>query len=247
MITAVPGVLVGHHGRTGPATGVTVVLTPEGATGAVDLRGATGTRETDLLDPSNLVQQVQGICLAGGGSFGLAAADGVVRWLAERERGFRVGAEPAEVVPIVPTATLADLPVSEWRAAPDADFGYAACESASEAVRTGPVGAGAASGLGSASAQTDEWTVGALVVLGAGGLAVVAVDVELSKADCRRLALAGQDGLARTGWPGGREHGVAVFGLATGTRPGPAGPLDLDRLCGLAADVVQRAAQPMVA
>jgi L-aminopeptidase/D-esterase-like protein len=247
MITEVSGVLVGQRQRAEPATGVTVVLTPEGATGAVDLRGATGTRETDLLDPANLVHQVHGICLAGGGSFGLAAADGVVRWLAEQERGFPVGVAPGEIVPIVPAATLTDLPVSRWRAAPDADSGYAACEAATKRVDTGRVGAGAgADGLGSASAIQDDWTVGALTVLGAGGLAVVAVDVELSKADCRRLTLAGQDGLARTGWPGGRSHGVTVFALATGVRSGPVEALELDRLCAVAADVVQRAAQPAV-
>ena len=232
MITDVPGVLVGRHER------VTVVLTPDGATGAADLRGATGTRETDLLDPANLVRQVHGICLAGGGGFGLAAADGVVRWLAEREHGFPVGVRPGEVAPIVPAATLADLPVSEWRSAPDAGSGYTACES------TGPVRLGP--GLGSASSMAEEWSAGALVMLGAGGLAVVATDVELSKADCRRLALAGQDGLARTGWSAGREHGAAVFALATGRRPGPAGPLELDRLCAVIAQVTHQAAQPIV-
>src|SRR6184192_3351412 len=107
MITDVPGVLVGHHERVGDgwATGTTVVLVPEGAAGAVDQRGgAPGTRETDLLKPENLVQRVHAICLSGGSAYGLAAADGVVRWLAERGHGFPVGAQPHEVVPIVPAA-----------------------------------------------------------------------------------------------------------------------------------------------
>lgn len=241
------GFRVGHWTDPGARTGCTVVLPPSGTRGSVDVRGGgTGTREVETLSPLANAEGPSAVLLTGGSAFGLAAADGVVRWLAEQERGFRVGVEPGEVAPIVPSATLADLPVSAWRSAPDADFGYAACESATEAVRTGRAGAGAASALGSASAATDEWIVGALAVLGAGALAVIAVDVELSKADCRRLTLAGQDGLARTGWPGGREHGAAVFGLATGVRPGPAGPLDLDRLCALAADVVHRAAQPLV-
>src|SRR5262249_12400772 len=104
-ITDVPGVLVGHHHRIGDgwATGTTVVLVPDGAVGGVDGRGgAPGTRETDLLAPENLVRIVNGICLSGGSAYGLAAADGVMRWLGERQYGFPVGARPHEVVPIVP-------------------------------------------------------------------------------------------------------------------------------------------------
>ena len=93
-ITDVAGVLVGHHQRVGEgwATGTTVVLVPPGSTGAVDGRGgAPGTRETDLLVPENLVQQVDAICLSGGSAYGLAAADGVMRWLLEHNRGMRIG------------------------------------------------------------------------------------------------------------------------------------------------------------
>ena len=132
-ITDVPGVLVGHHQRLEPgwATGTTVVLVPDGAVGAVDGRGgAPGTRETDLLAPENLVQQAHAVCLSGGSAYGLAAADGVMRWLAERHHGFPVGAEPHEVVPIVPAAVLFDLPRSDWGNRPDASFGYAACAAA---------------------------------------------------------------------------------------------------------------------
>src|SRR3954454_14763106 len=121
-VTDVDGVLVGHHQRVGDgwATGTTVVLLPPGTTGSVDGRGgAPGTRETDLLLPENLVQQVDAVCLTGGSAYGLAAADGVMRWLAERTRGFRVGAGAHEVVPIVPAAVLFDLPRSDWGNRPD--------------------------------------------------------------------------------------------------------------------------------
>jgi L-aminopeptidase/D-esterase-like protein len=183
MITDVPGVLVGHHERLGDgwATGTTVVLVPDGAVGAVDQRGgAPGTRETNLLEPENLVQRVNAVCLSGGSAYGLAAADGVMRWLGERNLGFPVGAQPHEVVPIVPAAVLFDLPRSDWGNRPDASFGYAACEAAAAGVVTqGTVGAGAGAavgslkgGIGTASEVVGEFTVGALAAVNAAGEAV---------------------------------------------------------------------------
>ncbi|WP_410640592.1 P1 family peptidase [Amycolatopsis sp. lyj-346] len=183
MITDVPGVLVGHHERVGDgwATGTTVVLVPEGAVGAVDQRGgAPGTRETNLLEPENLVQRVNAVCLSGGSAYGLAAADGVMRWLAERNLGFPVGTQPHEVVPIVPAAVLFDLPRSDWGNRPDASFGYAACDAASSGpVALGTVGAGAGAvvgslkgGIGSASEVVGEFTVGAVAAVNAAGEAV---------------------------------------------------------------------------
>ncbi|WP_410587919.1 P1 family peptidase [Amycolatopsis sp. lyj-23] len=182
MITDVPGVLVGHHERVGDgwATGTTVVLVPGGAVGAVDQRGgAPGTRETNLLEPENLVQRVNAVCLSGGSAYGLAAADGVMRWLSERNLGFPVGTQPHEVVPIVPAAVLFDLPRSEWGNRPDASFGYAACEAASTSFAQGTAGAGAGAavgslkgGIGSASEVVGECTVGALAVVNAAGQAV---------------------------------------------------------------------------
>ncbi len=182
MITDVPGVLVGHHERVGDgwATGTTVVLVPDGAVGAVDQRGgAPGTRETNLLEPENLVQRVNAVCLSGGSAYGLAATDGVMKWLAERNLGFPVGAQPHEVVPIVPAAVLFDLPRSEWGNRPDASFGYAACEAASGSFALGTVGAGAGAavgslkgGIGSASEVVGEYTVGALAAVNAAGEAV---------------------------------------------------------------------------
>ncbi|WP_326944091.1 P1 family peptidase [Amycolatopsis sp. NBC_01307] len=183
MITDVPGVLVGHHDRVGDgwATGTTVVLVPDGAVGAVDQRGgAPGTRETNLLEPENLVERVNAVCLSGGSAYGLAAADGVMRWLAERNLGFPVGTKPHEVVPIVPAAVLFDLPRGEWGNRPDASFGYAACAAAAAGpVAQGTVGAGAGAavgslkgGIGTASEVVGEFTVGAVAALNAAGEAV---------------------------------------------------------------------------
>lgn len=183
MITDVPGVRVGHYQRLGDgwATGTTVVLFPDGATGSVDGRGgAPGTRETDLLLPENLVQRVDAVCLSGGSAYGLAAADGVMRWLSERHQGFRVGAEPHEVVPIVPAAVLFDLPRSAWGNRPDAEFGYQACENATSGpVPQGTVGAGTGAkvgslkgGVGTASTTVDGFTIGSLAAVNALGEAV---------------------------------------------------------------------------
>jgi L-aminopeptidase/D-esterase-like protein len=176
----IPGVLVGHYQRIGDgwATGTTVILFPDGTTGGVDSRGgAPGTRETDLLRPENLVQRIDAVCLSGGSAYGLAAADGVMRWLSERHQGFRVGAEPHEVVPIVPAAVLFDLPRSTWGNRPEADFGYLACEAASDGpIAQGCVGAGTGAkvgsykgGIGTASTTVDGFTVGALAAVNAVG------------------------------------------------------------------------------
>lgn len=182
-ITDVDGVLVGTHERVGDgwASGTTVVLVPAGAVGGVDARGgAPGTRETDLLAPQNLVQEVHGVCLSGGSAYGLAAADGVMRWLSERHHGFPVGTEPHEVVPIVPGAVIFDLPMGTWGNRPDADFGYRACEAAATGpVAQGCVGAGAGAkvgslkgGVGTASVRVGSCVVGALAVVNAHGEAV---------------------------------------------------------------------------
>ncbi len=178
MITDVPGILVGHHSQWN--TGTTVVLAPPGTVGAVDCRGgAPGTRETDSLLPENLVSQVDAVCLTGGSAYGLAAADGVMRWLEEHKRGLPVGEQDHQVVPIVPAAVLFDLPANEWGHRPTADFGYLACEAADRDVPQGSVGAGSGArlgslkgGLGTASTTVGEYTVGALVVANAIGEAV---------------------------------------------------------------------------
>ena len=190
-ITDVAGVRVGHYQRNGKGwlTGATVVLPPSRTVGAADVRGGgPGTREIDALDPVNLVSRVDAVCLAGGSAYGLAAADGVVGWLAERNIGFPVGPEPHHVVPIVPAAVLFDL--NSWAPPrpggvggsfdnrPDASFGARAAAAARSApVRNGTVGAGTGAhaerlkgGVGSASVVLESGiTVGALVILNSSG------------------------------------------------------------------------------
>ena len=140
-ITEVPGIRVGHHTDEAGATGCTVVLCEPGAVAGVDVRGsAPGTRETDLLAPTGLVEEVHAIVLSGGSAFGLDAASGVVRFLEERGIGFQ--AEDA-VVPIVPAAVLYDLGVGDSTTRPGAGEGYSACLNASaRPVEEGSVGAG---------------------------------------------------------------------------------------------------------
>ena len=140
-ITDVPGISVGHYTNAAAATGCTVVLCEDGAVGGVDARGsAPGTRETDLLRPTALVNQVHAVLLSGGSAFGLDAAAGVMRCLEERGVGLRFG---GAVIPIVPAAILFDLSVIRGDVRPAADDGYAACLNASsDGVAEGSVGAG---------------------------------------------------------------------------------------------------------
>ena len=176
-ITDVPGVLLGHHQRTGRGwrSGTTVVLTPDGATAGIDVRGGgPGTRETDLLDPSNSVRHVDAVVLTGGSAYGLAAADGVMNWLEPHGRGVALD---GGVVPIVPAAVIFDLPVGGWQCRPDAQFGYRAAEAAGIEVGIGTVGAGVGAragvlkgGVGTASVTLASGvTVGALVVVNSAG------------------------------------------------------------------------------
>ena len=184
-LTDVPGLRVGHATRTEPGwlTGTTVVLAPAaGAVGGVDVRGgAPGTRETDLLDPRNLVDRVNAVVLTGGSAFGLAAADGVVQRLYAAGLGWPMG-EPGQVVPIVPGAVLFDLGRGgEFGHAPGAADGAAAHDAATgAAVEQGCVGAGTGArvgglkgAVGSASAVLDDGTtVAALVAVNAMGTAL---------------------------------------------------------------------------
>lgn len=275
-LTDVGGIRVGHYQRLDPeaalgagwATGVTVVLTPPGTVGAVDCRGgAPGTRETDLLDPANTVRYIDAVVLAGGSAYGLAAADGVMRWLEEHEHGLTM---TGGVVPIVPAAVIFDLPVGGWDCRPTAEFGYAACETAGTEVAVGTVGVGVGAragvlkgGVGTSSTTLPTGvTVGAVVAVNCVGdvvdsttglpwmtdlvgefgltppprdqidalgqlrrdpeplnttIAVVATDAALSAAACRRVAIAGHDGLARAIRPAHTPlDGDAIFALATG-------------------------------
>ncbi|HKX29650.1 MAG TPA: P1 family peptidase [Blastocatellia bacterium] len=146
-ITDVRGLKVGHYTDGRRPTGCTVVICEEGAVAGVDVRGAApGTRETDLLDPVNLVQRVHAVVLSGGSAFGLDTATGVMRYLEDRGIGFPTGVAK---VPIVPAAILFDLGVGDPKIRPDAEAGYKACRSATvEAPAEGNVGAGAGATVG---------------------------------------------------------------------------------------------------
>jgi L-aminopeptidase/D-esterase-like protein len=146
-LTAVDGIRVGHHTLDARPTGCTVILAEAGAVAGVDVRGAApGTRETDLLDPINTVQQVHAIVLSGGSAYGLDTATGVMRYLEEKQIGFPIG---GGVVPIVPAAILFDLGVGNGKIRPDASCGYAAAQAASTGpVAEGNVGAGAGATVG---------------------------------------------------------------------------------------------------
>jgi len=186
VITDVPGVLAGHW--TGEATGVTVVVLPPETVGSVEIRGgAPATRETAVLDPFATVEQVDAIVLTGGSAFGLAAADGVMRALAEQGRGFPTRGGP---VPIVPAAAIFDLVVAgDERPGPDEGRAALAAAFAGDApLASGRVGVGRGAsvakwrggehgttgGVGSASARDGDVVVGALVVVNAVGDIVAA-------------------------------------------------------------------------
>jgi L-aminopeptidase/D-esterase-like protein len=182
----VPGLEVGQHTLASRLTGCSVALARAGAVAAVDVRGAApGTRETDLLEASNLVEKVHAIVLCGGSAFGLDAASGVVRWLEAQGIGF---ATPYGAVPIVPAAVLFDLsvvrPGDAPQARPDAQAGHAACVAASrQRPASGNVGAGAGAsvgklfgparamkgGIGHASVRVGPWVVAAMVACNAVG------------------------------------------------------------------------------
>lgn len=181
-ITAIPGVRVGHYTDVKSLKGCTVIrFSPEGATAAVDVRGAApGTRETDLLDPVNMVDKVHAIVLSGGSAYGLDAASGVMACLEQDSVGLPVG--NGIVVPIVPAAVLFDLGIGDGRTRPTARWGFQACQSATDApVDMGVVGAGTGATVGKVAGMGRAMKSGlgsSLVVLPNGGLvgALIAVN-----------------------------------------------------------------------
>lgn len=268
-LTDVSGLRVGHATRTGDGwlTGTTVVLAPEGgAVAAVDVRGGgPGTKETDALDPRNVVRKVEAVVLTGGSAYGLDAASGVMAWLEERGRGIRVGADPAHVVPVVPAACVFDLGRGgDFRARPDAATGRAAVEAAAASelgaqVPQGCVGAGTGAvtgvvkgGVGSASTVLGSGiTVAALVVANAAGATV----------DPETGVLYGELFQGRVEYPGAEIHAAARRRLAeTAARSSPpplnttlavvATDADLSKaqaqkLAGTAHDGIARAVRPV--
>jgi L-aminopeptidase/D-esterase-like protein len=288
-IRDVPGIRVGHWTDAGAATGCTVVLPSDtGAVAGVDVRGsAPGTRETDLLRPTALVERINAICLAGGSAFGLGAADGVMRRLAERGIGFATDVRP---VPIVPAAILFDLGVGDPTAYPDAEAGYAATMAAESndgalegrvgagtgatVAKLGGAGSGQPGGIGSAAQRLPGGSMlGAIVVLNALGdiqardgralvsssatpvpptvgnttLVVVATDMALDRAQCRKRSEIGHDALARQVRPTHTMFdGDVVFTLSTAD--GARMPTDAFFGLGLVAlDVVGEAIERAVA
>jgi L-aminopeptidase/D-esterase-like protein len=181
-ITDVRGVQVGHAQDEEALTGCTVILCRRGAVAGVDVRGgAPGTRETNLLDPVNVVEKIHGVVLAGGSAFGLDAASGVMRYLEEQKIGFDTGTAK---IPIVPSAILYDLSVGRNDVRPDATMGYRAAVAASSAAPAeGNVGAGMGasvgkmrgmkyamkSGVGTWSMKINGLVIGALVAVNAIG------------------------------------------------------------------------------
>ncbi|MER6624229.1 P1 family peptidase [Streptomyces sp. NPDC000931] len=268
-LTDVAGVRVGHATRTGDGwlTGTTVVLAPEGgAVAAVDVRGGgPGTKETDALDPRNLVRTVEAVVLTGGSAYGLDSASGVMAWLEERGRGVRVGPDPAQVVPVVPAACVFDLGRGgDFRARPDAATGRAAVEAAAATgpgapVPQGCVGAGTGAvvgqvkgGIGTASAVLGSGiTVAALVVANAAGSAV----------DPGTGVLYGELFQGRVRYPEPEVHEAALRRLAEVAERNAAPPLNTtlavvatdaglskaqaQKLAGTAHDGIARAVRPV--
>jgi L-aminopeptidase/D-esterase-like protein len=259
-LTAVDGLRVGHFTMRERPTGCTVVIADGGAVGGVDVRGsAPGTRETDLLNPVNLVDRVDAVVLAGGSAFGLDAATGVVRYLDERGVGYQTGFGR---VPIVPAAILFDLNVGDPTIRPGAECGYRAAQAASAGpVAEGNVGAGAGAtvgklggteramkgGIGTASlALPDGLVVAALVAVNALGdivdpatghvIAGMRTPDGKGLEDARRLLRAGQ--LAMRGTVG-RETTIGV--VATNARLTKA---QATKVAQMAQDGVARAVSP---
>lgn len=180
--TDIDGIKVGHAQDLKAATGCTVIICEEGATGGVDVRGGSpGTRETDLLDPQNLVDKIHAVMLSGGSAFGLDAASGAMKYLEEKDIGFDV---QVTKVPIVCSAVLFDLVVGDYKVRPDLEMGYKACVNATEKeCPNGNIGAGTGAtvgkflgieramkgGLGSYAIQIGDLKVGAIVAVNALG------------------------------------------------------------------------------
>ncbi|MER6452852.1 P1 family peptidase [Streptomyces sp900105245] len=268
-LTDVAGLRVGHASRSGGGwlTGTTVVLAPEGgAVAAVDVRGGgPGTKETDALDPRNVVRTVEAVVLTGGSAYGLDAASGVMAWLEERGRGVPAGTDPAHVVPVVPAACVFDLGRGgDFRARPDAAMGRAAVEAAAASepgarvpeggvgAGTGAVAGGLKGGVGTASTVLGSGiTVAALVVANAAGSAL----------DPETGVLYGELYQGRVEYPPQRVHEAARRRLAEAAADNAPPPLnttlavvatDADlsktqaqKLAGTAHDGIARAVRPV--
>ncbi len=184
-ITEIPGFRIGNAQNKEGATGCTVVVCEGGARAGVSVKGGgPATRETDLLDPQKMVQEIFGLCLSGGSAYGLDAATGVMKYLEDKGIGFDVG---MGIVPIVPAACLFDLVIGDFKCRPDAEMGYQACidseQWAEKPFCGGNIGAGTGatvgkfkgldtlmkSGLGTYAVQSGDLKIGAVVAVNALG------------------------------------------------------------------------------
>ena len=181
MITDVPGILVGHYTDRKALTGCTVVLCPPKTIASCEVRGsAPGSRELALLAPEKQMQEIHAVLLTGGSAFGLGAANGVMKFLAEKKAGYQT---PWALVPIVPSAVIFDLNVGDSTIFPTQDDAYQASANASVKVEQGNVGAGTGAtvgkwhgldsamkgGVGTFSVKIGEVIVGAVAVVNAVG------------------------------------------------------------------------------
>jgi L-aminopeptidase/D-esterase-like protein len=234
-LTAIPGIKVGHFTLAERPTGCTVVLIEQGATAGVDVRGAApATRDTDLLNPTKMVERIYGVALSGGSTFGLSTGDGVLRALEEHNVGIVYGNRH---IPIVPGASIFDLGVGDARIRPTADCGYRAAQAATSApVTEGSVGAGAGATLGKIAGmeRAMKGGIGAAAIAMRDGLIVAALVVAnpmgdvIDPADGRIVAGARKaDGpgfadartIVRTGVPRGRAGDNSTIGvIATNAR-----------------------------
>jgi L-aminopeptidase/D-esterase-like protein len=208
------GVLIGNSTDRQGWTGCTVVLAPEGSVAACEVRGGgPGTRETDLLSPAASPPGANAIVLAGGSAYGLGAADGVVRYLAEREIGYRTR---AGIVPLVAGAVVFDLALGDPHAWPDAASGYAACAAAGRDVQRGSVGVGTGCAVGKLLGP-GSWTKGGLGFAGrtiAGGGKVAALAATNAFGE-----VLGEDGSVIAGIRRGSGYARTVDLLAAGESP----------------------------
>jgi len=217
-LTAVPGLKVGHHTLEARPTGCTVVIAEAGAVGGVDVRGgAPGTRDTELLNPVNTVTDVHAIVLSGGSAYGLAAADGVMKYLEEKRIGFPTS---RGVVPIVPAAILFDLAVGDASIRPGPDCGYAAARAAGAGpVTEGNVGAGAGATVGKLLGSTHAMKggLGSSSIQLPGGLVVAALVAVNAVGNVTDPATGRFIAGART------DDGRSIADLRAWLRKGPAG------------------------
>jgi L-aminopeptidase/D-esterase-like protein len=228
MALGVAGVRVGTWTAPGAVSGCTVVLPPDDTLGAIAVRGAApGTREAAALGPAGKLTVCHGVVLAGGSAYGLAAADGVVRWLEAAGRGYRVAVGR---VPIVGAAILLDAAVGVRDARPDADAGWAACDTAvADDPPEGAVGVGAGCTIAKVAGLEHAWAGGqGIAVRRAGGVTVGAIVANNAVGE-----LVGEDGswLARARVPDDAPrfplHGMGTLpgpGASAGGGTAPAGP-----------------------